>query len=343
MDAANSCANNSRREDRVDSCFLGSVAFKLESRGRRARSFRDARARLTAQLEGIGVGLSWQQGPLSPGAIGRFLVPEPLPKRLLYAEPLRRRMRVRFGGSWIADSEKVLLLFEPGHYPMAYFPEADIAPNILDRTEHTTRHRDLGLTSWYNVRAGGRNAPRGAWQHIQLPAHASELKARVAFAWPAMDAFYEEDDRIMGHAADSYHRIDIRQGSRRLVVRHGDRIVADTRRPLVLYESGFAPRWYVPRADIDEATLVPVEHETFCPYKGLCSYYDIGDARLAAWSYRDAYAQVGRISGLVSFEPDVVSVQLDGIQLRLEPGQTVIPHGPDRDLDVAEALRPANG
>ncbi len=51
------------------------------------------------------MGLSWQQGPLSPGATGRFLVPEPLPKRLLYAEPLRRRMRVRFGGNWIADSE----------------------------------------------------------------------------------------------------------------------------------------------------------------------------------------------------------------------------------------------
>jgi hypothetical protein len=40
------------------------------------------------------MGLSWQQGPLSSEAIGRFLVPEPMPKRLLYAEPLRRRMRV---------------------------------------------------------------------------------------------------------------------------------------------------------------------------------------------------------------------------------------------------------
>src|SRR5262245_11793906 len=38
------------------------------------------------------VGLSWQQGPLSTGAIGRFLVPEPLPKRPLYVEPLRRRL-----------------------------------------------------------------------------------------------------------------------------------------------------------------------------------------------------------------------------------------------------------
>ena len=33
----------------------------------------------------------------------------------------------------------------------------------------------------------------------------------------------------------------------------------------------------------------------------------------------------------------IVSVQLDGRQLRLEPGQTVIPHGPDRNLTVAEA------
>ena len=109
------------------------------------------------------------------------------------------------------------------------------------------------------------------------------------------------------------------------------------KRPLVLYESGFAPRWYVPRADIDKSTLTFVEQQTFCPYKGLCSYYDIGDARLAALSNREAYAEVGRISGLISFEPDVVSVYLDGTQLRLEPGQAVVPHGPDRELSVVEA------
>src|SRR5690242_1380985 len=114
------------------------------------------------------MGLSWQQGPLSPAAIGRFLVPEPLPKRLLYAEPLRRRMRVRFGGTWIADSEDVLVLFEPGRYPMAYFKAADVAAGTLERTDHTTRHPDLGLTSWYTVRASDKSAARGAWQHVDL-------------------------------------------------------------------------------------------------------------------------------------------------------------------------------
>jgi uncharacterized protein (DUF427 family) len=284
------------------------------------------------------MGLSWQQGPLAPGAIGRFLVPESLPKRLLYAERLRRRMRVHFGGTWIADSEQVLLLFEPGRYPVAYFPESDIVPDVLERMEHTTQHPDLGPTSWYTVGVNEHSARRGAWQHTALPAHASELQGRVAFAWRAMDAFYEEDERILGHAADAYHRIDIRQTSRKFVVRHHDRIIADTRRALVLYESGFAPRWYVPRADIDESALTLVEHQTFCPYKGICSYYDIGDAHLAAWSYIDAYPEVGRISTLVSFEPDIVEVHLDGAQLHLEPGQTVVAHGPDRGLTVDEAL-----
>jgi uncharacterized protein (DUF427 family) len=289
------------------------------------------------------VGLSWQQGPLSTGAIGRFLVPEPLPNRLLYVERLRRRMRVRFGGRWIADSENVLLLFEPGRYPVAYFPEIDVSPNVLERTGHTTQHPDLGHTSWYSVRANEQHiAARGAWQHTELPVHASELQGRVAFAWQVMDGFYEEDERIAGHAADSYHRIDIRQTSRHLVVRHHDRIIADTRRPLVLYEAGFAPRWYVLRTDIDESTLTPVKLQTFCPYKGLCSYYAIGEARLAAWSYPDAYPEVGRISNLVSFEPDIVSVHLDGVQLHLESGQEVIPHGPDRNLTTEEAVLPAH-
>ncbi len=282
------------------------------------------------------MGLSWQQGPLSLGRVGRFLVPDPLPERLLYAEPLRRRMRVRFGGAWIADSEDVLILHEPGRYPVAYFPQDGIVADALELGEYTSRHRDLGLTSWYTVRAGEQRKPRAAWQYTEPPAYAHELLGRVAFAWPAMDAFYEEDERIVGHAADSYHRIDIRQTSRHLQVRSHDRLVADSKRPLVLFESGFASRWYVPRADIEEAALTPAEGQTFCPYKGVASYYDIADARRAAWYYPNAWAEAARISNFVSFEPDKVAVQLDGVQLKLEPGQTVVEHGIDRSLTVEE-------
>jgi uncharacterized protein (DUF427 family) len=169
------------------------------------------------------MGLAWQQGPLAPGAVGHFLVPEPLPQRLLYAEPLRRRMRVRFGGEWIADSEDVLLLHEPGHYPVAFFPLANVRFGVLVAEHRTTQHRELGDTAWFTVTAGDRSAARSAWQYSVPPDHAGELRDRVAFAWRAMDAFYEEDERIVGHAADPYHRIDIRQTSRHLVVRDGDR------------------------------------------------------------------------------------------------------------------------
>src|ERR1700754_4552866 len=282
------------------------------------------------------MGLSWQQGPLALKGVGRFLVPDPLPERLLFAEPLRRRMRVRLGGEWIADSEDVVLLHEPGRYPVAYFPLDDIEPEVLERLETATDHRDLGPPSWFAVHTTGKTAQRGAWQHTGLPEHARELDGRVAFAWRAMDAFYEEDERIVGHAADAYHRIDIRRTSRHLVVRLGDRLVADTTEPVVLYESGFAPRWYVPRADIDETALTPVDGQTFCPYKGLAGYYDIGDAERAAWSYRDAWPEVGRVRDLVSFEPDKVTVLLDGTVLELEPGQHVTPHGVDRGLTIDE-------
>ena len=147
-----------------------------------------------------------------------------------------------------------------------------------------------------------------AWQQGPLATHARVLDGRLAFAWRSMDAFYEEDERIVGHAADA------------------------------LYESGFVPRWYVLREDIDEPALKPVAGQTFCPYKGICSYYDVGDRKRAAWSYVDAWPEVGRVSNLVSFEPDTIDVHLDGEQLRFEPGQTVIPHGVDRGLDTDEML-----
>jgi uncharacterized protein (DUF427 family) len=286
------------------------------------------------------MGLAWQQGPLAAGAIGRFLVPQPLPERLLYAEPLRRRLRVSFGETWIAQSDDVVVLHEPGRYPVAYFPSSDVTGEVLHFSDRTTEHPELGRTDWYAVRLGRHEAPRGAWQHVELPTYAAILADRVAFAWHAMDAFYEEDERIVGHAADAYHRIDIRQTSRRLVVRSGADLIAESGRPLVLYESGFAPRWYVPRDDVKQTLLEPVRRQTFCPYKGLCSYYDIAGIRRAAWSYPDPYREVDRIGELISFEPDKVTVTIDGVDHHAPSGQQVLPHGADRDLTPEQVIEP---
>jgi uncharacterized protein (DUF427 family) len=143
--------------------------------------------------------------------------------------------------------------------------------------------------------------------------------------------------RATAVAPHAYHPAPGLRTSRRLVVRHGDELIADTSRPLALFESGFAPRWYVPRADVNESALTAVEFQTFCPCKGACGYYDVGDAHHAAWSYRDAWPEVGAVAGFISFEADQVEVSLDGKRVWPEPGQSVIAHGVDRGLSLDEA------
>ena len=90
---------------------------------------------------------------------------------------------------------------------------------------------------------------------------------------------------------------------------------------------------------MNESALTAVELQTFCPYKGVCIYYDISDAHNAAGTYLDAWPEVGRVSGFLSFEPDKIEVTLDDRRLRLEPGQSVIAHGVDRDLSGTDARR----
>jgi hypothetical protein len=89
------------------------------------------------------MGLSWQQGPLASTGSNR-----PLSRAPTFAEGsvMRRALTsadgVRFGGTWIVDSENVLLLFEPGRYPVAYFPDTDVSPGTLERTKYATRHHE---------------------------------------------------------------------------------------------------------------------------------------------------------------------------------------------------------
>jgi uncharacterized protein (DUF427 family) len=66
---------------------------------------------------------------------------------VLYAEPLRRRMRAELGGRTVVQSDDAVVLFEPGRYPVAYFPIADFAEGALRRTERRTKHAELGETA----------------------------------------------------------------------------------------------------------------------------------------------------------------------------------------------------
>ena len=70
----------------------------------------------------------------------------------------------------------------------------------------------------------------------------------------------------------------------------------------------------------------------------MASYYNVSDHTKIAWSYTHAWREVARISNFLSFEQDLIEVFLDSKKLILEPGQAVLPHGPDRGLDPDELV-----
>src|SRR2546430_3777705 len=87
------------------------------------------------------MGLSWQQAPLDRDPNGTFLTVTPMPERVLYLEPIRRRMSVELGGRIIARSDHALVLFEPARYPVAYFPIGDVDAGVLQPSDHESTHQ----------------------------------------------------------------------------------------------------------------------------------------------------------------------------------------------------------
>ena len=110
------------------------------------------------------------------------------------------------------------------------------------------------------------------------------------------------------------HPIILTANPKRVVVRLGGRVIADTRAALLLREANYPGVNYIPREDADMSLLERTDHATYCPYKGDCSYFSIplgGErSRNAVWSYESPYGAVARIRNYLAFYPD----RVDGIE-----------------------------
>jgi uncharacterized protein (DUF427 family) len=109
------------------------------------------------------------------------------------------------------------------------------------------------------------------------------------------------------------HPITIAPTSEHVVVRVGDHVIARTDRALTLAEAGYADVQYVPIEDVDETSLRPSEHKTYCPYKGDASYYTLathggGELENVVWTYEEPFDAVREIAGHVAFYADRVEV-----------------------------------
>jgi uncharacterized protein (DUF427 family) len=101
------------------------------------------------------------------------------------------------------------------------------------------------------------------------------------------------------------HPITIAPNPARVVVTLAGRVIADTRAALTLREASYPAVQYIPRKDVDMASLERSSHATYCPYKGDCAYYSIplGGVRSAnaVWTYEAPFAAVAAIKDHVAF------------------------------------------
>jgi uncharacterized protein (DUF427 family) len=108
------------------------------------------------------------------------------------------------------------------------------------------------------------------------------------------------------------HPITIEPADRRVIVRVGERVVADTTSALTLHEAGYRPVHYIPIKDVDQTLLRSSPTSTYCPYKGDASYYNIagpdGEIADAIWTYEHPYAAVETIAGYLAFYADRVEI-----------------------------------
>jgi uncharacterized protein (DUF427 family) len=232
-------------------------------------------------------------------------------------EPSARWVRVQFGGATIADSTQTILVRETRNPPRYYFPRDDVVMEALAPSGTGTSSPLLGQGQTLTVRAGGREAVDAAWSYDEPPPEWAELAGRICFEFRAMDAWYEEEEQIYSHPRDPYHRVDVLPSSRHVEVIANGVVVADTRRPRLLFETGIRTRYYIPREDVRLDLLVPTDTVSRCPYKGQARYWRLVNGNQdIAWCYEDPLEECPKIKGLIAFwDERVDAVRVDGVDL----------------------------
>lgn len=85
----------------------------------------------------------------------------------------------------------------------------------------------------------------------------------------------------------------------------GGETIADSRRTLLLSESGLQPMYYFPPEDVRSDVLESTDRHTYCPKKGEASYYTVrvGDRveESVAWYYPEPLAGAAPIKDLIAF------------------------------------------
>jgi 3-hydroxy-9,10-secoandrosta-1,3,5(10)-triene-9,17-dione monooxygenase reductase component len=106
------------------------------------------------------------------------------------------------------------------------------------------------------------------------------------------------------------HQVRCRPSADHVVVEVGGVVLADSRNPVVVEESGLPDRYYLPVEDVRVELLERSARTTRCPYKGTATYWSarVGDELLTdvVWAYEDPIPDVEPIRGRLCFSSERV-------------------------------------
>src|SRR5215475_11940298 len=159
---------------------------------------------------------------------------------------------------------------------------------------------------------------RGALPRSFLPTYfvpVEALAGMVTFSWRDPLTWFEEEEPLLAHARDPHKRVDVVASSRAVRVEIGGVLLAESHRPLLLFETTLPVRYYLPPDDV-RIELMPSQTRSVCPYKGVAAWWSarIGDtvAEDIAWSYPSPVPENPRIAGLICFRNERVDLTIDG-------------------------------
>lgn len=230
-----------------------------------------------------------------------------------HVEPVPRRVRAMLGGQVVLDTLRASYVWEWPYYPQFHVPLADVAADVLV-DEDDVRETPRGSVRRHGLRVGDTVRPDAANVHTDdtVPG----LKDTVRLEWDAVDSWFEEDEEVFVHPRNPYARVDALRSTR--TVRELDGVVlAESRSPVMVFETGLPTRYYVDPTDVRVEHLVSSDTETACPYKGRTTRYwsvRVGDTTHPdlAWGYDFPTRQLLPIAGLVAFYNEKVDVFVDG-------------------------------
>ncbi|WP_109474036.1 DUF427 domain-containing protein [Ornithinimicrobium cavernae] len=232
--------------------------------------------------------------------------------------PCEKRLRAFRDGDPVADTTSALLVWEPGRLVPEYaVPAADllvtlVPARVAEQPDPLPEVLVPGNFAWHSS-PGTRLALEEGGPEVAFRPDDPTLAGRVVLDFSAFD-WVEEEQAVLGHPHDPFQRIDCLESSRHVVVRLGDTVLAESTRPVALFETHLPPRWYLPREDVRLDLLRASSTHTVCAYKGVASYLDsdLEGGSAIAWFYPDPLHDAEPVRDLICFWSERCEVVVDG-------------------------------